>query len=64
MSVELYSIAKVARAKLMSEAAFKEHNLHRLVSHANFYDYSTRHCTRGTSPIIHAEKGDFQRSIG
>ena len=35
---EIYTIAKVARAKLVCEASFKDHNLHRLVTHANLYD--------------------------
>lgn len=36
--VEIYTIAKVAREKLLSEYSFKDHNLHRLVAHANLYD--------------------------
>ena len=35
---EIYTIAKVARGKLLSEYNFKDHNLHRLVAHANLYD--------------------------
>jgi len=35
---ELYSIAKVAYDKLVSEAATKDQNLRRLVGHANLYD--------------------------
>jgi hypothetical protein len=36
--IEIYIIAKVAREKLLWEYGFKDHNLHRLVAHANLYD--------------------------
>lgn len=36
--IEIYTIAKVAREKLLSEYSFKDHNLQRLVAHANLYD--------------------------
>ncbi|KAK0125901.1 hypothetical protein ONS95_007525 [Cadophora gregata] len=35
---EIYSVAKVAYSKLVSEAALKDQNLRRLVCHANLYD--------------------------
>lgn len=38
MSQEVYNIARVAQAKLSDEASSRDHNLHRLVAHANLYD--------------------------
>lgn len=38
MSREIYNIAKVVREKLSSEVASRDHNLQRLVAHANMYD--------------------------
>lgn len=38
MSQSIYNIARVAQAKLSSEAGSRDHNLHRLVAHANLYD--------------------------
>jgi hypothetical protein len=35
---QIYSIAKVARQKLLFEARAEQHNLRRLVGHANLYD--------------------------
>ncbi|PVH81173.1 hypothetical protein DL98DRAFT_174651 [Cadophora sp. DSE1049] len=35
---EIYSVAKVAYSKLVSEASLKDQNLRRLVGHANLYD--------------------------
>ena len=35
---QIYSVAKVAYSKLVSEAALKDQNLRRLVGHANLYD--------------------------
>jgi hypothetical protein len=36
--IEIYTIAKVAREKLLFEYQVKDHNLHKLVAHANLYD--------------------------
>jgi len=38
MSQSIYNIARVAQAKLSSEVASRDHNLQRLVAHANLYD--------------------------
>ncbi|KAH7348798.1 hypothetical protein BKA65DRAFT_501455 [Rhexocercosporidium sp. MPI-PUGE-AT-0058] len=35
---EIYSVAKVAYSKLVTEASLKDQNLRRLVGHANLYD--------------------------
>jgi len=35
---QIYSVAKVAYSKLVSEASLKDQNLRRLVGHANLYD--------------------------
>lgn len=36
--VEIYIIAKIAREKLLSEYYLRDHNLQKLVAHANLYD--------------------------
>jgi hypothetical protein len=35
---DIYTVAKVAREKIISEAAHKDHNLRRLVGHTTLYD--------------------------
>jgi hypothetical protein len=37
--VEIYTIAKVAREKLLSEYHVRDHDLQKLVAHANLYDH-------------------------
>ena len=37
-AIEIYSIAKVAREKLLSEGHLKDYDLHKLVAHATLYD--------------------------
>lgn len=36
--LEIYHTAKLVRTKLLNEASFKDHDLFRLVGHANLYD--------------------------
>lgn len=36
--LEIYHTSKLVRAKLLHEASYKDHNLLRLVGHANLYD--------------------------
>jgi hypothetical protein len=53
--LEIYHTAKLVRAKLLNEASFKDHNLFRLVGHANLYDklvVAYSNCTPKDEPSI------------
>lgn len=53
--LEIYHTAKLVRAKLLNEASFKDHNLFRLVGHANLYDklvVAYSNCTPKDEPWI------------
>ena len=57
--IEIYSIAKVAREKLLFEYHVKDHNLHKLVAHANLYDNLLDAYYKQDVPI--AEKDEQQQ---
>ena len=53
--LEIYHTAKLVQAKLLNEASFKDHNLFRLVGHANLYDklvVAYSNCTPKDEPWI------------
>lgn len=62
---EIYSVAKVAYSKLVSEAALKDQNLRRLVGHANLYDKlldEYNNCFSDSESDIDADADSFSDS--
>lgn len=60
---QIYTIAKVAREKLLVEARAESHNLRRLVGHANLYDvlliaYKQHQEVTGDGPLVLSWDGD------